>query len=539
MGFSYAALGGFDKQALGRVTLTALVVVLSHALSACHIPSPSGSALAVAGGECKGDTKPPPPNHRLSNSEYDTTIQDLLGTKRKYSGIFPPDQIANGFDTAAEAHVISATMAESYLDAARQLSKEYAEKAVADCRSEGGGGEDVACLDAALREVAEKAFRRPLLSDESRQIGALAQNLRRDGSSTREAFEAGLAGVLMAPQFLFRINAADSVISNADQYALASRLSYFLWSSMPDGELLELAKAGTLKDPAVVRKAAVAMLKDAKADAFSRNFVGQWLGIRKLAARAPSGKMDAALLEDFQTETLRYVSEYISKNINVKDLLDGDFSYLNARLSKYYGLPAVSGDFERVELKGPQRRGLLTQAAFLVSTSNPDATSPVKRGKWVLDNILCAPPPPPPPGVETLESKPGSSKLPIRERLAEHSKSSACAGCHKMMDPVGLAFENYDAFGIWRDADDAGTIDPSGKLPDGRAFASSAELTELLASSPELPRCVALKLATYALGRVPSGKEICIVDAIAKKSQDESYGLQDMIVDIAVELLAP
>jgi hypothetical protein len=343
----------------------------------------------------------------------------------------------------------------------------------------------------------------------------------------------------MAPQFLFRINAADTVVSNADQYALASRLSYFLWSSMPDGELLDLAKAGTLKDPAAVRKAAVTMLKDAKAAAFTRNFVGQWLGIRKLATRAPSGRVDAALLEDFQTETLRYVSEYISKNINVKELLDGDFSFLNARLSKYYGLPAVSGDFERVELKGPQRRGLLTQGAFLVSTSNPDATSPVKRGKWMLDNILCAPPPPPPPGVETLESKPGSSKLPIRERLAEHSKSSACAGCHKMMDPIGLAFENYDAFGIWRDADDAGRIDSSGKLPDGRAFSSSAELTELLAVSPELPRCVALKLATYALGRVPSGKEMCIVDAIAKKSEDENYGFQDMIVDIAVELLSP
>lgn len=199
MGPSDAAGGAYGIRALGRVTLTAVVFVLVQALTACHVPRPSGSALAAAGGECKGETKPLPPSHRLNNAEYDATIHDLLGTKQSYAGSFPPDQVANGFDTAAGAHVISPTMAESYLDAARLLSKDHAEKVVGDCRSGGGGGDDVACLDAALLEVAEKAFRRPLLSDESRQIATLAQRLRGDGSSAREAFEAGLAGVLMAP----------------------------------------------------------------------------------------------------------------------------------------------------------------------------------------------------------------------------------------------------------------------------------------------------------------------------------------------------
>jgi hypothetical protein len=473
----------------------------------------------------------------LNNSEYDVTIRDLLGTKMKFSETFPPDQVADGFDTAAAAHVVSPTLAESYLDAAKQLAKEYAEQAVGGCRS--GGVEDPACLDSELLDVAERTFRRPFLSGESARLSALTQSLRRDGSSAREAFEAGLSSVLVSPQFLFRWNAAASQIPNQDQYALASRLSYFLWSSMPDSELLELAKGGTLSDPTVLRRMAATMVTDAKAAAFIRNFAGQWLGTKQLAKRPPSGQVDAALLTDLQTETLSYVGEFIRKNINVREILGGNFTYLNARLAKYYGLPPVPGDFERVELKGTQRHGLLTQGSFLVSTSNPESTSPVKRGKWVLDNILCAPPPPPPPGAETPDLQAVSSKLSMRERLAEHSKDPACAGCHTTMDPVGLAFENYDAFGVWRESDATGRIDPSGELPSGRAFGSAAELAQHLELAPELPGCVARKLATYALGRAPSGKEVCVVDSIAKRAEAKDYGFRDMIVDIAVELLAP
>lgn len=519
--------------------LAALIATTSQTLSACRLPNTRASDVKGEGAACDagGASKPRPPLHRLNNSEYDVTIRDLLGTKMKFSETFPPDQVEGGFDTAAAAHVMSPTLAESYLDAAKRLAKEYAEEVGAGCRS--GGADDAACLDTKLFDVAERAFRRPFASGESARLSTLTQNLRRDGSSAREAFEAGLSSVLVSPQFLFRFNATSSQLPNQDQYALASRLSYFLWSSMPDAELIELAKGGTLKDPAVLRRTASTMVTDAKAAAFIRNFVGQWLGTRQLAKRPPSSALDAAMLTDFQTETLSYVGEFIRKNTNVRELLGGNFTYLNARLAKYYGLPAVPGDFERVELRGAQRHGLLTQGSFLVATSNPESTSPVKRGKWVLDNILCAPPPPPPPGAETSDLQAGGAKLSMRERLAEHSRNSACAGCHTMMDPVGLAFENYDALGAWRESDAAGKIDPSGELPDGRAFASADELIEHLGASPELPRCVVQKLSTYALGRAPSGKEVCVVDSIAKRAEAKEYGFRDMIVDVAVELLAP
>lgn len=519
--------------------LAVLIATASQTFSACRLPAAPGSDVKGEGDACDagGALEPRPPLHRLNNSEYDVTIRDLLGTKMKFSETFPPDQVEGGFDTAAAAHVISPTLAESYLDAAKRLAKEYAEDVGAACRS--GGGEDSACLDTELFEVAERAFRRPFVAGESARLSTLTQNLRRDGSSAREAFEAGLSSVLVAPQFLFRLNATASQNPNQDQYALASRLSYFLWSSMPDAELLELARGGTLKDPAVLRRTAATMVTDAKAAAFIRNFVGQWLGTRQLDKRPPLATLDAAMLADLQTETLSYVGEFIRKNINIREILGGNFSYLNARLAKYYGLPPVPGDFERVELKGSQRHGLLTQGSFLVSTSNPESTSPVKRGKWVLDNILCAPPPPPPPGAETPDLQAAGSKLSVRERLAEHSRNSACAGCHTMMDPIGLAFENYDAFGVWRESDATGRIDPSGELPNGRAFASAAELIEHLEVSPELPRCVVQKLSTYALGRAPSGKEVCVVDSIARRAEAKDYGFRDMIVDIAVELLAP
>ena len=303
---------------------------------------------------------------------------------------------------------------------------------------------------------------------------------------------------------------------------------------------MRLAREGDLRSRAAIKDQINRMLEDTRSDGFIRNFAGQWLGTKQTIAAAQNNNADVELAKAFEAETLAYFREFIRENINVRELLGAKFTYLNPRLASHYGLPfnaRASDQLQRVELSGSKDRGgILTQGAFLVQTSNPTTTSPVKRCKWILEHILCSPPAPA-PNNEAARFEQIDPNLPMRERVARHSSDPGCAGCHKSMDPLGLGLENYDFAGSWRNNDRGSQIDASGELPGAGSFASPGELMRLLQDDPRFPTCVAKNLATYALGREPNDDEMCVVEKLGDKSSDVSYGLRDLLIDLSLALL--
>ncbi|SIN98922.1 Planctomycete cytochrome C [Singulisphaera sp. GP187] len=372
-----------------------------------------------------------------------------------------------------------------------------------------------------VSRFAARAFRRPVQPGEVDQLMKLYDKGEAEGERFEDCVRLVLEAVLVWPDFLYRVelDPRDAQAGSSypvSEFELASRLSYFLWSSMPDETLLSLAGAGRLRgelDHQLQR-----MLKDPKAVAFVENFSGQWLTIRKLAYVAPDAKefpeFDDELRAAMYRETELFFESILREDRSILDFLDADYSFVNERLAKHYGMSGVEGkEFRRVKLPA-NRGGILTHASILTLTSNPTRTSPVKRGKWVLDQLLNLPPPPPPPDVpEFPEAKRLTGSL--RKVMEMHREQPICASCHKRMDPIGFAFENYDATGAWRDKDGAFLIDPSGELPGGQSFQGPAELKTILRGKKELfSRCLAEKMLTYALGRGLEYYDKCAVDKI-------------------------
>jgi hypothetical protein len=329
-----------------------------------------------------------------------------------------------------------------------------------------------------------------------------------------KGIEMALRAMLVSPDFLFRIErdsagSAPGSVHLVNDFELASRLSFFLWSSIPDDELLNLAEQGKLKDPAVVAAQVNRMLDDGRSKAFVSNFAGQWLYLRNLAQVKPDPDVfptyDTSLRLSFQRETELFFNAILRENRPVTDLLSSDFTYLNDRLAQHYGIPNVYGSqFRRVELAGQNRGGLLGQGSILTVTSYPNRTSVVQRGKWVLENMLGSPPPPPPPDVPALEAHAKDGKLlTMRQQMEQHRTNPVCSSCHSRMDPIGFALENYDGVGAYRAKDAGSVIDAAGKLPDGTTFDGPAGLTKLLLTKyrEEFITTFTGKLLTYALGR--------------------------------------
>jgi hypothetical protein len=314
-------------------------------------------------------------------------------------------------------------------------------------------------------------------------------------------------------------------------------MSYFLWSTMPDDPLARLADEGRLRDEAVLRTQVQRMLADPKADALIDNFAAQWLYLRTLTDVQPDYAAFPAWTEELRqamrTETQLTLRELFRGAGTLDQLLLGEFTFVNARLAQFYGLPAQGGTFARVSLAGTPRRGVLTQGSLLTVTSYPTRTSPVKRGKWVLEQLLCSAPPPPPPGVEGLTDSPGA-RGSIRQRLEEHRKNPVCASCHSLMDPIGFGLENFSGIGAYRTMDNGAPVDASGKLPDGRTFAGARELAGLLATDPRFPRCTAEKLYTYALGRGPEELDQERLQALGNALVKSGYKAQDLITSIVL-----
>jgi hypothetical protein len=368
-----------------------------------------------------------------------------------------------------------------------------------------------------IGDFSRRAWRRPISEFELDRLTALYALARQQGDSFEGAVKLALKGVLASPHFLFigelTNNAASSAASSGrlhtapiSELVLASRLSFFLWSSIPDDELLGLAEKGQLRKQldAQVRR----MLASSKARALVDNFAGQWLQIRSLETLRPDAKrfpaFDPALRGAMQRETELFFEHVMREDRSVFDFLRGEYTFVNGRLAKFYGLPDMRAEeFQKVSLTGTPRRGVLTQGSVLTLTSNPTRTSPVKRGKWVLDNLLGTPPPPPPPDVPQLDDKERKLTGTLRQQLEQHRANPACASCHTRMDAIGFALENFDSIGAWREQEDNVAIDPKGTLPGDQNFTGAVELAELLATQKpdEFRRCLAEKMLTYALGR--------------------------------------
>jgi Protein of unknown function (DUF1592)/Protein of unknown function (DUF1588)/Protein of unknown function (DUF1585) len=321
---------------------------------------------------------------------------------------------------------------------------------------------------------------------------------------------------------------------------LASRLSFFLWSSIPDDELLDLATKGKLKTPAVLEKQVRRMLADSRSSALVTNFAEQWLYLRNLSSTTPDMRLfpdfDDNLRRAFRTETEMFFESILREDRSVLDLLTANYTFVNERLAKHYGIPNVYGSrFRRVSF-GPDsvRGGLLRQGSILTVTSYATRTSPVIRGKWVLDNILGIPPPPPPPSVPALKENAGGGKdLSIREKMAQHRDNPACSGCHQLMDPVGFSFENYDAVGRWRTVDDAKKIDVAGSLPDGTKFEGLAGLQKALMARPDaFATRLTEKLLTYGLGRGVESYDAPAIRQIVRASEKQDFRFSSLIAGI-------
>lgn len=365
------------------------------------------------------------------------------------------------------------------------------------------------CARLDLAHLAKLAYRRPVTDTEVSKLTKLVSMAQASGLSFEQAMRVGVEAILVSPNFLYRIERDPdaTTVHPVSDYELASRLSYFLWSSMPDEELLRLADEHRLCEPGVLTAQVRRMLQSPKSEALVDDFFGQWLELRNLDSVSPDPddfpEFNNQLRSAMRTETRMFVSSIIHEDRSILDFIDGKYTFLNEKLAKFYGIPGVKGDdFRRVELKGTERSGVLTQASVLTVTSYPTRTSPVLRGKWILENVLNAPPPPPPPGVGSIDAQGGVVHGTMRQQMEKHRANPVCAGCHARMDPLGFALENYNAIGKWRTEDASLPIDASGVLPNGRKFNGSAELKEILAGNRDaFAECLTEKMMIYALGR--------------------------------------
>lgn len=528
------------------------------------LPSPDRDSLVAWAQESirttvSGDGIQPgsPMVRRLNRNEYANTIRDLLGIQVNAGHALPSEGAGGeGFDNAAETLFVSPIHAEKYLDAARTaLGHAMADP---ELRAEIliAQPSDAVTPEAAAKQVLQKflprAFRRPTSESEVESYVGLFQNLQPALNAFPDAVQATLEAALVSPKFLF-IYEESCVGDEAElisQYELASRLSYFLWSSMPDSTLFELAKAGKLDDAGVLESQVRRMLSSsirgglrpgAKVRQFAESFSEQWLGTRALGRTftpdpsiAPS--YNSELEGGMKYEPVFFFEDLLAENKSLLNWLDADFTYVNRHLAKHYGL---DGSFREqpklVQLPdGSVRGGVLGMSAVLAVSSRPQRTSPVLRGKWILDTLLGAAPPPPPPDVgELSETDAAGNLVTLREQLEAHRSNSSCSSCHASMDPLGFGLENFDVLGRWRTDLNGLPVDARGELPDGTQFTGPNELKKILLSrKDEFIRHFTRKMLGYALSRGLTYEDECVAGEIADKLPEDDYKAQTLIIEI-------
>ena len=479
--------------------------------------------------------------HRLNRVEYDNTVRDLLGTSLKPALEFPTDDYGYGYDNIADVLSVSPLQFELWDRAAEKLvddalARPSTAKVLLPCTAS-TAPDATACVRQVVSGFATRAWRRPLSAEETDRLVALVDKAKALGGTVDDGIKNALRAVLESPHFLFRVELDVEPAGNKphalSDWELASRLSYFLWSSMPDDALFSAAKDGTLHDPATLTAQTVRMLADPKAVALVDNFAGQWLYTRAVESHAADPAsfpdFDDTLRASMRKETELFFAEFLHGDHELSEMITADFTFADARLAKHYGVtaPGASG-FSKITLPA-NRRGLLGQASVLTVSSYPNRTSPVKRGKWVLGQLLCAAPPPPPPGVEGLKPE-ASPTGTTRQRMEAHRKNPTCATCHSIMDPIGFGLDSYDGIGAFRTMENGFPLDVSGTLPDGTRFVGAKELGDHLATDARFPRCVTQQLYTYALGRGPESSDDVYLDEIAGRARK----MKDIVLEIVL-----
>ena len=505
-----------------------------------------------------GLTPGPSPIRRLNRDEYAATIRDLLDMHLDIGRMLPADGAGGeGFDNAAETLFLSPLHSEKYLEVAKFAmdfaAKEYKSRAKILVATPGPGVSPEQAAHAILKSFLPRAFRRPVNESDIAPYMALFQAARKQGEDFEPAVFYALRTALVSPMFLYRVEPANNsgATRPLDQYALATRLSSFLWGSMPDELLFDVAASGRLHEPEVLQQLVRRMLRNDRSLGFAQRFVEQWLRTREVGAeKTPDAKLfptyaaDEELRSDIRFEPILFFREILVRNLSVLNLLDSTHTVGTSNLEKHYGLKLPLNANARkqpqwVELPaGSHRGGVLGMAAVLTVSSHPYRTSPVLRGTWILDSILGTPPPPPPPNVPPLkEPHEGTESESVRDRLVLHRANAACASCHDRIDPLGFALENFDAIGRWRDQDGGKPVDNSGELLDGTKFRGPEQLKAALLVRKDLfVRNLTTKLLGYALGRGLTLKDSCAVDAIVAQLKENDYKAQTLIEAIVLSV---
>lgn len=397
-----------------------------------------------------------------------------------------------------------------------------------------------------LTRLASRAYRRPATGDEINRLLKLVRLAKANGDNFETGIQLALQAILVSPHFLFKIEQPVQAggTRELNDYEVATSLSYFIWSSMPDDQLFKLAHQKKLRSGSNLRTEVKRMLADVRSAELVKNFMGQWLQLRNLQDASIDDKkfpaFNDALSASMKKETELFAWDIVKRDGSILEFLSADFTYVNKRLVLHYDLDQIDlgnrrpDEFVRVSLKGSRRGGILTHGSILTLTSNPTRTSPVKRGRWVLDNLLNTPPPPPAPDAMELEEQ-GELKGTLRQRMQLHRENPNCASCHAQMDPLGFALENFDAIGRWRDKDDNLPIDATGELPGGKKFSGPKQLQQLLLSEKQddFVRCVVEKMLTFALGRGIEYYDRCAVDKIVERLKSNGYRFSELVIAIA------
>lgn len=488
--------------------------------------------------EARVDVKAGP--HSVGLAFIATTYVPSLDLNKHYKRSILDDNIIDGYSFTPQ--VSSMTIAGPAR--ATGVSDTPSRRRILVCHP-AGATEELPCARKILTTLARQAYRRPLNDADTEKLMGFYQ-AGRNGGGFEDGIERGLQFILAHPEFVFVTEDAPANLKPGQAYRvsdleLASRLSYFLWSTGPDDALLDLAAQNRLHDPTVFEREVRRMIADPRSHELVKNFAGQWLALRTLTSSTPEGVIypdfDDNLRQAFRTEAEMFFESIIREDRSVVDLLTADYTFVNERLAQQYGIPNVYGtQFRRVKLDGllDVRRGLLGKGAFELATSISDRTSPVQRGKWVMSNILGVIPPDPPPDVPALkEAAGGASEQTMRQRMEEHRANPACASCHKMMDPIGFALENFDGVGTWRTTEAGKKIDPTGQLYDGTKMNGLVDLREALVRyKPQFVRTVTEKLLTYALGRGVEYGDMPTVRAIVKQSAANDYRFSSILLGI-------
>jgi hypothetical protein len=510
------------------------------------------AALAGCTGELSGFNPDPVAGdpgfatlRRLNRTEYNNTVRDLLGDTTRPADNFPVDSAGVVFDNEVEVQSIPPVLVEQYASAAEQL----AAAALAEgspvreqiLRCDPAGDAHDSCAREILGAFTRRAFRRPVAEAEIDRLMLFVGLVEEDGGSFDEAIALAIQAVLVDPNFLFMVeldpDPSSSVPHRLNDHEIATRLSYFIYRSMPDDALFAAADAGSLSDPAEVARQVDRMLADPKSASFAQDFSDQWLYTRTLLNARPSPDVFPDFDDDLRAamaeETRMMFAEFLHGENDLRDMLAADFTFANERLASHYGITGVTGaEMQRVSFPaGSGRAGLLTQASILTATSVPTRGSIAKRGKFIMSELLCQPPYDPPPGIPAIpeELPEGSTE---REILEAMTAGSECAGCHAIINPLGGGLEHFDGVGRFRELDNGQPIDASGTLPDGAMFDGAVEEAEFLKGDPRFTRCITSQLHSFALGRRPQASDDLELGAIETSALESGARLRDLVLAI-------